>query len=99
MSTFTSLQELQIHPFFKIIDIDNWDIIKFLTWKNHEYPIRAYQKVNLHRVYKDSIRTILDSNPHQNHLEIITKYHHENISVSVLYLIVLYEKILIICVV
>jgi hypothetical protein len=93
MTTFTSLQELPIDPFFKSVNINDWDIKSFLTWEGHEHPIKAYQKGNLHRIYKDGIRTVLESNPPQNLLDIITKFHNENFSVSInVFMLLLYAE-------
>ena len=89
MSIVTPWQDLPIHPFFKLVDVNDWDIKKFLTWGGHEHPIQRYQKGNLHRIYKDSLQTVLNSNPPQGLLAIITKFHNENFSVSMMHFIII----------
>lgn len=96
MTMFTSLQKLNIHDFFKINDYNDWDIKSFLVWQNKREIVQVDQKSDLHRIYKDSLRTILDTKPHQVFLDKIKKLHKEDISVSVICLaVLLYIKILI----
>ena len=85
----TSLKDLPVHDFFKHVEIQEWDIMAFLTWEGHLKPILLYQKVDLHRQYKSSVRKILDLKLTTPARVLIQKLYNEDLAVCMMYLIIL----------